>query len=273
MTDNRCTNSITTKEVISTVLSLSLLLSLAACMPYNNIEESSVDNSKPIQVALFSQEKLDSVIPTGWQELSFPSIEQQSFYTLVNHGDQTVIKAFSHGGASGILKKVNIDPKKFPILKWRWNINNILQKADINTKQGDDYPARIYVTFDYDINKLASGDRFKAKMYALMHGELPPLATLNYVWDNKSAIGTIQSNAYSTRVKMIVVQSGSLKLNTWITEQRNIYQDFKTAFGEEPPHITGIAIMTDTDNTGETATAYYGDISFHPLKAIKTATK
>ena len=59
---------------------------------------------------------------------------------------------------------------------------------------------------------------------------------------------------------MIVVESGPAKLNTWITEERNVYEDYKRAFGEEPPMISGVAIMTDTDNTGESAEAYYGDI-------------
>lgn len=61
---------------------------------------------------------------------------------------------------------------------------------------------------------------------------------------------------------MIVVESGTTKLNTWVTEERNVYEDYKRAFGEEPPPISGVAIMTDTDNTGESAEAYYGDILF-----------
>ncbi len=61
---------------------------------------------------------------------------------------------------------------------------------------------------------------------------------------------------------MIVVESGSAKLNTWVAETRNVYEDYKRAFGEEPPMISGVAIMTDTDNTGESAEAFYGDIVF-----------
>lgn len=64
------------------------------------------------------------------------------------------------------------------------------------------------------------------------------------------------------QVHMIVVESGSTKFNTWITEERNFYENYKRAFGDEPPMISGIAIMTDTDNTGESAEAYYGDIMF-----------
>ena len=69
-------------------------------------------------------------------------------------------------------------------------------------------------------------------------------------------------NPFTDRVKMIVVESGAENLNTWVGQQRNIYEDYKQAFGEEPPMISGVAIMTDTDNTRESATAYYGDIVF-----------
>jgi hypothetical protein len=69
-------------------------------------------------------------------------------------------------------------------------------------------------------------------------------------------------NPYTDRVMMFVVESGEAKLNQWVVEERNIYEDYKKAFGEEPPMISGVAIMTDTDNTGESVTAYYGDIVF-----------
>ena len=75
-------------------------------------------------------------------------------------------------------------------------------------------------------------------------------------------MGTTVPNPYTNQVHMIVVESGSTKLNTWITEEHNVYEDYKRAFGQEPPMISGVAIMTDTDNTGESAEAYYGDIVF-----------
>jgi hypothetical protein len=61
---------------------------------------------------------------------------------------------------------------------------------------------------------------------------------------------------------MIVVESGASRLNHWVQEARNIYADYKAAFGKEPPFISGVAVMTDSDNTGESATAFYGDIIF-----------
>jgi len=257
-------------NIRSIILSLLLVMLTACVTTINSATGVFHDPSMPIHVGLFSQNSPTDVIPAGWQELSFPSVEQQSVYTIVQHSNKNVVKAVSDGGASGILKKVDIDPKQFPILRWHWNIGNVLKNADINSKSGDDYPARIYITFDYDISKLSSNAQFKARMYALLHGELPPLATINYIWDNKTPINTIQSSAYTDRVKMIVIQSGSAKLQQWLSEERNIYEDFKAAFGEEPPHINGIAIMTDTDNTGGKATAYFGDISFHPLTTAQS---
>jgi hypothetical protein len=95
-----------------------------------------------------------------------------------------------------------------------------------------------------------------------LYGQHPPLAALNYIWESQAAQGTVVPNPFTDRAMMIVVESGSEKLNQWVTEERNLYEDYKRAFGEEPPAISGVAIMTDTDNTGESAVAYYGDIVF-----------
>ena len=94
----------------------------------------------------------------------------------------------------------------------------------------------------------------------LLYGEYPPHSGLNYIWENKAPVGTIVSNPFIARVKMIVVESGAARLNQWLRYERNIVDDYRKAFGEDPPAISGIAIMTDTDNTGESAVAWYGNI-------------
>lgn len=225
-------------------------------------QEGQTQNSATIHAGLFSQEKLETVTPTGWSPLHFPSIEQKSAYFLARDNGQTIIKAVSHGGASGFFRKIDIDTRQYPILSWHWKVNNILQKGDVMTKQGDDYPARIYVSFEYDASKLTGMDKVRYKLYTMLHDKPPPLAVINYVWGNKASVGTIVSNAYSPRVKMIVVESGAENVNKWMSVQRNLYDDYVKAFGEMPDNVSGIAIMTDTDNTGESAVAYYGDITF-----------
>ena len=94
--------------------------------------------------------------------------------------------------------------------------------------------------------------------------------TLTYIWETKTPVGTIVENAYTDFAQMIVVESGPQKVGTWVVEERNIYKDYKRAFGEEPPMINGVAIMTDTDNTKERATAYYGDIVFQRSVTVST---
>ncbi len=127
-------------------------------------------------------------------------------------------------------------------------------------KDGDDYSARIYVTFQYDSQKVGLFGKAKYEAAKLIYGRYPPLGAINCIWASRAPLGTAAPNPYTEQVHMIVVESGPAKLNTWMTEERNVYEDYKRAFGAEPPMISGIAIMTDTDNTGESAGAYFGNI-------------
>ena len=94
----------------------------------------------------------------------------------------------------------------------------------------------------------------------MFYGQYPPIGAINYIWESKAPKGTMLPNTYTDKVIMFVVESGKEKLNAWVSEEQNVYEDYKKAFGEEPPMISGVAIMTDTDNTKESAISYYGDI-------------
>jgi len=213
-----------------------------------------------IIIGNFSAHNVSAITPKNWQPLTFNSIENKTAYFLDRDNNKVIFKAVSNASASGYIKKLSIEPKDYPILQWQWKIDKLLEKADINSKEGDDYPARIYITFEYDKERLSGWESFKVDLYKSLHGEDPPLAVLNYVWDNKQPIGYSTANAYTNRVQMIVSQTGNTHVGKWVTQQVNIYEDYKRVFGEAPMKITAIAIMTDTDNTGESATAYYGDI-------------
>jgi hypothetical protein len=155
-----------------------------------------------------------------------------------------------------------IDPKEFPVVQWKWKVSNLLKKSDVTRKDGDDYPARLYITFAYDSTKVGLLEKAKYETARVLYGHYPPLGALNYIWDSHAAKGTIVPNPYTERAMMIIVESGAADLDRWVAEERNVYEDYKAAFGEEPSLISGVAIMTDTDNTGESATAFYGDIVF-----------
>jgi len=215
-----------------------------------------------IEVGMFSSESPGNLLPADWKPLIFKKIERHTTYTLVKDGDTVIIKAVAEASASGLTREIKIDPKVYPIVQWRWKVNNVLTKGDVRQKGGDDYPARIYITFQYDPGKLGFFEKTKYEMIRLLYGQYPPLAAINYIWESNAPKGTMVPNPYTDRVMMIVVETGEARLKQWVTEERNIYEDYKQAFGQEPPMISGVAIMTDTDNTGESATSYYGDILF-----------
>lgn len=219
------------------------------------------DSASIIEVGRFSAAAAGQALPDGWKPLTFKKVDRHTKYELVEDEAIVVVKARSEASGSGLTKEIRIDPREYPIVRWRWKVENLLQKSDVRRKEGDDYPARLYITFEYDPDKVGFTKKLKYKAGQAIFGAIP-IGALNYIWDGKTPAGTIVDNAFTDFAKMIVVQSGSAHLGQWVEEERNLYDDYKQAFGEEPPMINGLAIMTDTDNTKETATAYYGDILF-----------
>jgi hypothetical protein len=112
------------------------------------------------------------------------------------------------------------------------------------------------------LERLSIVERGKILLARSIAGEMVPAAALCYVWDSTLAEGTTLWNAYTDRVRMIVVESGPRRLGQWVVEERDVEADFRMAFGEAPPPVSGIAIAADTDQTGETVRSWIGDIGF-----------
>jgi hypothetical protein len=203
-------------------------------------------------------------LPPAWEPLTFKKVERHTRYSVLEQDGRFVVKAEARASASGLIRRLDLDPRSVSALRWSWRVENLLDKADIARKQGDDYPARIYVAFAYDPSKASVAQRLRYEAARLIYGQYPPHAGLNYVWDGGAAAGTITPNAYTARVRMIVVESGTARLGQWVAYERDILEDYRRAFGAEPPRISGVAIMTDADDTGGAATAYYGDVFLTP---------
>jgi hypothetical protein len=214
-----------------------------------------------LAVGRFSAASPGPAAPPGWTPLTFKKVPRHTQYTVVKDAGQTVIQAVSDASASGLTKEVRIDPREYPIVRWRWKVENLLAHSDVRRKDGDDYPARLYITFAYDPEKVSFTKKLKYKAGRALFGDIP-IAALNYIWERATPVGTVIENAYTDFAQMIVVESGPSKVGEWVEEERNVYEDYKAAFGGDPPMINGVAIMSDTDNTKERATAYYGDIVF-----------
>jgi len=172
-----------------------------------------------------------------WIEKSFKG---KTHYQVAREDDQWCIKATSRSSASALYYKIKYDLKDYPVLQWRWKVDHVLAKGSALHKEGDDYAARVYVVFP-------SWLFWKTK-------------ALNYIWANKLPIGQAVPNPFTANAMMIAVQSGPGLTGKWVEETRNILDDYRRHFGTDPPSAGAIAIMTDTDNTGEEAAAWYGPI-------------
>ena len=216
------------------------------------------------QVAItpFSSATPGSGLPQPWKLVTVPKIQKHTRYSLVRDAETIVLRADADASMASVLHAVSFDPRQYPNIEWRWKITSVLRKADMTTKAGDDFPARLYVLFDYDIARLPFSQRVKFRLARSLYGGDIPLAALCYVWDGKSARDTSAWSVYTDRVRLIVVEGGAANAGRWVDMRRNVVEDFRAAFGEEPPPVSGIVIATDTDNTGESVSAYFGDIRF-----------
>ena len=188
----------------------------------------------PVQMLI---DDFEGGLGPAWAVKSF---QGETAYRVVAEAGGHVLQAESRGTASGLVRKIALDPRDTPVLSWRWKVAGTIPAGDERTKAGDDYAARVYVIFP--------------------HWFFPKTRTLNYIWANRLAKGAILPNAYTANAMMIAVQSGPAHAGQWLTERRDIVADYRQAFGEEPPRIGAIAIMTDTDTTGAMATAWYDDL-------------
>lgn len=197
-------------------------------------------------------------LPKGWVPLTFKKIKSRTRYEW--SPEDHAIHALSFAAASGLIYRLDQDTTKFPILRWRWRVTHAIAEGDEKTKAGDDYAARIYVTFRYDSSKVGAGTRIKYGFAKTLYGEYPPHAGINYIWANRLVKGESTPNAYTDRVMMLAVRSGDGEAGKWMVEERNILKDYRKLFKEDPPALAGIAIMTDTDNTSSQAEAWYADV-------------
>jgi len=215
-----------------------------------------------IQLPPFSAATPGGPLPPGWTVQPVPNVQRQTRFDLVSDGDATVLRARAEASAASLRYTLRVDPARDPQLRWRWKTERVLDRADLTRKSGDDYAARLYVFFDRKPAQMSLGERALYRLGRARYGEQLPAAALCYVWDNRLPVGTLRDNAYTGFVKMIVASSGKARQGRWIDLQRDVAADYRRAFNTAAPTITGIAIMVDTDNTGEATVSYFGDVSF-----------
>lgn len=192
----------------------------------------------------------------NWKPFTFPKIKTHSTYTIERDGDHSSLRAESKASASAIVYKEEFDVYQDPKVRWRWKVQNIYRKADATTKAGDDFPIRIYIMFVYDPDTAGFGAGIKYGFAKALYGEYPPHSSLNYVWSSKEHPERVLTNPYTDRAKDILLRKGPALVGTWQDEEVDVLADYQEAFGTKSPKKARIAIMNDSDNTGESAVSW-----------------
>jgi hypothetical protein len=198
----------------------------------------------------------DFVTLENWRPFTFPKIKSHSTYTIERDGDAHVLRAESNASASAIVYKEAFDVREFPKVRWRWKVENVYAKADPRSKEGDDYPIRVYIMFEYDPAKAGALERITYGFAKALYGEYPPHSSLSYVWSSRDDPATFVVSPYTDKAVMVLLEKGASKAGTWVDEEIDIPADYRKAFAEEPPARARIAIMNDSDNTGERSVSW-----------------
>ncbi|MBK8321220.1 MAG: DUF3047 domain-containing protein [Betaproteobacteria bacterium] len=244
-----------------TVTALLLAVLVAACASTPPAPQpaapSQVHDPAPFSTAL----ALD-ILPPGWKPYRLARFKKPTKYQLVPLDGTVAMRAQADASASGLQFDLTVDVKEFPWLTWHWKVPELISGANNTIHQVEDSPARVIVTFEGGRDKLPDAEQINYDLAKAMTGNELPYATLMYIWENQLPEGSVIEHHFSTRVKMIVAGSGRKDLGRWHEERVNVLEDFRRAFGEEPPRVRAVGIMSDSDNTGGHAVAYFGDIRF-----------
>ncbi len=194
----------------------------------------------------------------GWQAFALPG-KRPTLYASERIDGRWVVHAQADRSAGMFRRQLRIEPDELGKLSFSWKAAALVPGGDVRDSDVEDAPLRVLLAFDGDHSRLSQRTRM---MFDLMHGltgELPPYATLMYVWDGKAPVDSLVINRRSDRVRKIVVESGPQHIGTWRSYGRDIVADYRRAFGAEPGALIAVALMTDTDNTQTVAQAWYGE--------------
>jgi Protein of unknown function (DUF3047) len=223
------------------------------------VAELQVEGGARVEAARFSAGRAGEPQP-GWGRFIVSPFATKSEYALVESGPDVVLEGRADGSASGFYRRIHIDPARHPVIEWRWRVLQTPAGLDPRIPARDDSPARVIVAFHGDIARLGIGERFALRLYKALTGEKMPYAIIMYSWASDAPVGTITANDQTGKIQTIVVGGGSV--GEWREFRRNIREDYRHAFGEEPWGIVAVGVMTDAGNTRGKARAQYGDISF-----------
>jgi hypothetical protein len=240
-----------TPKVVWCAFSLALICTgLAGCGSIQNKTISSITD----KLTVWQPED-----QLKWETVKLPG-KQDTQYALIQHNAHSSLQAQAQSSASMLRKTLHVPADQLKALAFTWQVPHLIANADMAQRDFDDSPVRLVLAFEGDRAQFSAKNAMLNELTQVITGQPMPYATLMYVWCNKRPVDTVIQNPRTDRIRKIVVESGSGRLNQWLSYERNIRADFEKAFGEAPGALIGIGLMTDTDNTRSKALAWYGPI-------------
>ena len=217
-------------------------------------------------IAAFSSAPLGEA-PAAWKFATLPR-KQSTKFSVVELGGAHVLKVEAEDSYGNLVHSMHAQVGTGSVITWRWRVDKLVEDADIKTRPGDDSAAKLCVFFGFDTAKLSLGERTRLGIAQSVTGQDVPGETLCYVWDNKLPPDTGLVNAFTKRIRFIVLESGSAKLGQWASAKRNLAADYQRMFGDESdgklPEVIGVAVSADADNTHGHGLSYFGDVTLTP---------
>ena len=248
------------------------VLPLASMLLLASIPDVHAD--EPPTLAPFSSAQ-GAQAPQPWRFTTLPN-KAPTRFEVVQQDGKRVLKVEADQSYGNLVHATQVPLNSGTTLAWRWRVDEFVQDADLRTRAGDDGAAKLCVFFDFPVDKLPVGERTKLALARRATGEDVPSEALCYVWDNKEAKGSEFMNAFTRRVRMVVLESGATaKPGGWMAERRNLLADYRRAFGEEAgttmPDVVAVAISADADNTRGHGIAYFSDLDLRAGPAAQAA--
>jgi hypothetical protein len=205
-------------------------------------------------------------LPAPWRIVTLPKIPNHTRYAVEASDGRKAVHAEADASYANAVHPINADVSATPILRFAWRVDRFPADSDITTKAGDDLAAKVCVLYDVPLDHLSFLDRTKVQLGRRLFDPQLPAATVCYVWDRTLPVGRWLDNAYTNRVRMLVLRSGANgEQGRWFDERRDLRADFRQAFPKEAatgfPIVAAIAFATDADNTKSRASAWFGDLS------------
>ena len=194
-----------------------------------------------------------------WEAVALPG-KQPTAFRLEKLGQRPTLHAHARSSASMLRQKLQVPAEQLGQLHFAWQADNLLAGANMAELNQGDSPVRLILAFEGDRSRFSAKNALLSDLTEAITGEPMPYATLMYVWSNHQPVESVIVHPRTDRVRKLVVESGTQRLQQWLQYQRDVRADFEKAFGEAPGILVGIAIMTDADNTRSQVRAWYGDI-------------